>query len=156
MDGEKKEAETPKSPEEDFWMTAAELDPAAPVKERFEQIDFTLPEEDELAAIGMFGNSGPLPGKPPDRGWKGRQLMARSRKKAPVYKDGSSSPGNPGKRYANRRVRRWRGTFPRQRGRYRRLYESWDICDYSFYLPWRQAEREGWSREKWARGYCRK
>lgn len=51
MDDEKKEAETPKSPEEDFWMTAEELDPMVSVKERFEQFDLTLPEEDELAAI---------------------------------------------------------------------------------------------------------
>lgn len=81
--------------------------------------------------------------------------MSRSRKEAPVY-NGSSTPGNPGKRYANRRVRRCRDLLSRQRGHYRRLYESWDICDDSFYLSWRQAEREGWTREEWAKVYCRK
>lgn len=80
--------------------------------------------------------------------------MSRSRKRAPVYKDGSKNSGNVGKRYANRRVRRWRGELPRsQRGLYRRFYESWEISDYAFYTPWRQAKAEGWERRRWEKGY---
>jgi hypothetical protein len=57
--------------------------------------------------------------------------MSRSYKKVPGYCD--HSPGD--KRQANVTVRRYKGD-PQDGGWYKKLYESWNICDYRFvYYP---------------------
>lgn len=55
--------------------------------------------------------------------------MSRSYKKNPIVKDGRS--GKVGKRFANKKVRRYKGELPDGKA-YRKLYESWDIHDWVF------------------------
>lgn len=55
--------------------------------------------------------------------------MSRSYKKNPIVKDGRS--GKVGKRFANKKVRRYKGEIANGKA-YKRLYESWDIHDYAF------------------------
>lgn len=81
--------------------------------------------------------------------------MSRSRKRSPAVKGSSGHSNKWSKRQANRAVRRWKGSASRK-NHYRRLYEQWDLCDYSFYLPWRSARREKWERGEWEKWYFRK
>lgn len=63
--------------------------------------------------------------------------MSRSYKRKPVYKDGSSGRRRikkHDKRRASRKVRRTNTAF-RKSNIYRRLSETWDICDYRTYEP---------------------
>ena len=55
--------------------------------------------------------------------------MSRSYKKTPVVKDGKS--GRIGKRFASRKVRRYKGKIPKGCF-YKKIYESWNIHDYVF------------------------
>lgn len=56
--------------------------------------------------------------------------MSKSRRK-PFIVD--SSTKKFGKRYANKKVRRYKGVI--QNGKwYRKIYNSWDICDYKWYV----------------------
>ncbi len=55
--------------------------------------------------------------------------MSRSYKRNPVVKDGKS--GRIGKRFANKKVRRYKGEIPNGKG-YKKIYESWNIHDYAF------------------------
>lgn len=57
--------------------------------------------------------------------------MSRSVKKFPVVKDKTCCKA--GKRFANKRIRRYKG-FISNGKEYKKLYDSWDICDYCFYL----------------------
>lgn len=52
--------------------------------------------------------------------------MSRSYKRVAVVKDRNRGQ----KTVANRRVRRQAGLF--QGGEYKRLYETWNICDFQF------------------------
>jgi hypothetical protein len=54
--------------------------------------------------------------------------MSRSFKKNPVVTDGDS--GKVGKRFAKRKVRRYKDTISNGK-MYRKIYESWDIHDYT-------------------------
>ena len=56
--------------------------------------------------------------------------MSRSYKKFPLAKQGKSN--KVGKKFANRRVRRQikRGIDIPSGRSYKKVYESWDICDY--------------------------
>jgi len=54
--------------------------------------------------------------------------MSRSVKKNPVCKCGRS--GKVGKKLANRRVRRALVDLPRKSKAYKKIYQSYDICDY--------------------------
>lgn len=56
--------------------------------------------------------------------------MSRS-KKAPWYVQGGKKYG---KRFANKRLRRYK-LHLLQNMSYKKLYESWDICDWKFYAP---------------------
>lgn len=71
--------------------------------------------------------------------------MSRSFKKTPIVKDGHS--GKPGKRLANRKVRRFKGRIPNGRW-YRKLYESWDIHDYVSWYPLSELRQRLESEEK--------
>lgn len=53
--------------------------------------------------------------------------MSRSYKKHPWYKDRSPYMKNQ----ANRKVRRYKGENLNHKS-YRKLFQSWDICDYKF------------------------
>lgn len=89
--------------------------------------------------------------------------MSRSYKHTPVFKD--SKAGNKAKKFANRKIRRKAKIRPGdiQLGKsnyYRKLYQSWDICDYRFWGEhiWRE---ESWRNlredsELWQKLYRRK
>lgn len=58
--------------------------------------------------------------------------MSRSRRKTPYLTDGQDSAGvrKLARRLANRKVRRQKDLA--SGGAYKRVYESWNICDYKF------------------------
>lgn len=56
--------------------------------------------------------------------------MSRSYRKFPGRK--FNSPGM--KNIANRKVRRYKGEIANGKG-YKKLFDSWDICDFSWYQP---------------------
>lgn len=63
--------------------------------------------------------------------------MGHSYKRNPVYKDGSGARRRIKKYYkkrANKKVRRTNITF-RKTNMYRKISETWNICDYRFYVP---------------------
>ncbi len=63
--------------------------------------------------------------------------MARSRKNVGVYKD-----RNPwAKRQANKKVRRYKGVLCNGK-MYRKLYCSYDICDWIFYSDDEKSKRK--------------
>lgn len=73
--------------------------------------------------------------------------MSRSYKKHPIFKDppNRKTPHRyRAKTLASRKVRRT--CVPSGKGGFRRIYDSWDICDYRF----RVTEAE--FRRKWERG----
>lgn len=62
--------------------------------------------------------------------------MSRSYKKSTYCVD---QKGKIKKRFANKRVRQWLKDNPNiklNKGDFKKLYESYDICDYSFYNSW--------------------
>lgn len=62
--------------------------------------------------------------------------MSRSYKRTPVFKDGSDSRRKRySKRWANKKVRSAKLIAFTKSNKYRRMYETWDICDYRFYRP---------------------
>ncbi|NOU99444.1 hypothetical protein [Paenibacillus planticolens] len=94
--------------------------------------------------------------------------MSRSYKKSPVCTDHSSPRTRWAKRQAAKAVRRYDGIIENGRS-YRKLFCSWDICDYRFYQTKEQAILEWetnvrlqsrFSKEKmlrsWAKFYRRK
>lgn len=92
-----------------------------------------------------------------------RIVMSRSYKHTPVYK--STKAGNKGKKYANRSIRRKAKISPDdiQVGKsnyYRKLNQSWDICDYRFWGEpiWREESRLNLkdNPELWKKCYRRK
>ena len=88
--------------------------------------------------------------------------MSRSYKKKPWFKD--IRPKS--KQKANRKVRRLLKKdldLTIQNNLYKRLSQTWDICDYKFFLTWKEFfELYGKFgdykkiREKWLRCYYRK
>ena len=54
--------------------------------------------------------------------------MSRSIKRNPICKSGSR--GKAGKKLANRRVRQTLIDLPRKSRLYKKVYPSYDICDY--------------------------
>ena len=71
--------------------------------------------------------------------------MSRSYKKSPVCNDHSTPNTSWDKRQANKAVRRYMGVIPNGNC-YRKLYCSWNICDYRFYEPLQKAIHE-WESE---------
>lgn len=65
--------------------------------------------------------------------------MSRSYKKTPIVKDGKS--GYPGKKFANKAVRRYKGEIPNGK-QYRKIYSSYDIHDYAFRCTYEEFKRE--------------
>ena len=59
--------------------------------------------------------------------------MSRSYKKTPVIKDSDNTKWV--KRQATKSVRRYKGILAKGSS-YKKLFESWNICDYRFYEPW--------------------
>jgi hypothetical protein len=61
--------------------------------------------------------------------------MSRSRKKRPHVKQGSGSKWKrKAKKFANKAVTRYDAPIP-PGGFYKKLFNSWDICDWNFYIP---------------------
>lgn len=76
--------------------------------------------------------------------------MSRSVKKSPVCNDHVTPGTRLLKRQASKAVRRFIGNV--QNGKwYRKLYCSWDICDYRFYRTRQQAIHE-WETSPSPRG----
>lgn len=100
--------------------------------------------------------------------------MSRSYKKTPYAGD---TRGKRNKRFANHKVRQWLRMHPEesvQHSGFRKVYESYDICDYGWTLSWHEFWRNevnSWkhwgykyrdfpskshSREQYMRWYVRK
>ena len=78
--------------------------------------------------------------------------MSRSYKKTPWSGD---RKGKDKKRVANHKVRSWLKQHPEEplnRGDYKKIYETWDICDYGGVETW----EEYWasSIRSWFRWRC--
>lgn len=71
--------------------------------------------------------------------------MSRSYKKVPHCKCEDSCKW--GKRQANKKVRRYKGEITNGKG-YKKLYESWNICDYHWIETWEQY-KEWCERPRW-------
>ncbi|WP_223070222.1 hypothetical protein [Paenibacillus caui] len=75
--------------------------------------------------------------------------MSRSVKKSPVWTDHHTPGTRWSKRQASKAVRRFTGDV--QNGKwYRKLFCSWDICDYRFFKTRQQAIHE-WKTSRWQR-----
>lgn len=85
--------------------------------------------------------------------------MSHSYKRNPVYKDGSSNRRRIKKYYkkqANKKVRRTRTAF-RKTNMYRKISETWNICDYRFYVPLSLEISENEDKlNRWKKWYYRK
>ncbi|WP_083938083.1 hypothetical protein [Paenibacillus daejeonensis] len=73
--------------------------------------------------------------------------MSRSLKRTPVCKDHSSPGTRWAKRKASKAVRRFSGKVPNGKW-YRKIFCSWDICDYRFFQSEQQAIHE-WEINLW-------
>ena len=71
--------------------------------------------------------------------------MSRSRKKFPMVKCEKSC--KTGKHFASRRVRRYKGEISNGSD-YKRLYCSWDICDYYFSVSEEDIKRNWYAKQK--------
>ena len=83
--------------------------------------------------------------------------MSRSRKKFPVVKDNDSKSKHrwQQKTLANRAVRRCRD-IPSGKAGYKKVYCSWNICDYRFYeYPNEKEFRRAWNNRNKCMGFCR-
>lgn len=83
--------------------------------------------------------------------------MSRSYKHSPVCTCGGKSIGTRKywKRKANRKVRRTKELGIKSKS-YKKVYESWDICDYRFYIKKEHFVACAEDLEKWKRYYYRK
>lgn len=76
--------------------------------------------------------------------------MSRSYKKTPWCGD---NKGKKKKRIANHAVRQWLKRNMSQDlapGGYKKLYETWDICDYGWTCTWEQYWESEWNSYYWA------
>ena len=71
--------------------------------------------------------------------------MSRSRKKFPIVKCEDSC--KQGKKFANKKVRRFKGFIPNGKS-YKKLYCSWDICDYYFSVSEKDIIRTWLAKQK--------
>lgn len=79
--------------------------------------------------------------------------MSRSYKRNPVYKALSKYS----KRQANKKVRRTKLTAFRKSNMYRKVYETWDVCDYRFYVPFSsEISKNKDDMNRWRKWYYRK
>ena len=70
--------------------------------------------------------------------------MSRSYKKTPWCGD---HKGTQKKRQAWKKVRQWQKDNPDillQGGAYKKIYETWDICDYGWVTTWEEYWRSCW------------
>ena len=75
--------------------------------------------------------------------------MSRSYKKTPWCGD---RKGKDKKRIANHVVRQWLKRNMDQTlapSNYKKLYETWNICDYSWTLTWEQYWKSEWKSYRW-------
>ena len=69
--------------------------------------------------------------------------MSRSYKKFPCIKDHNKGQ----KQIANKKIRRTNKLDPLKGSSYKKLYPSWDICDYNWYWSIEQA-MDSWYEEE--------
>lgn len=83
--------------------------------------------------------------------------MSRSYKNSPVCTEGENRAGTRKywKRLANRKVRKAKSLGMKSKN-YKKIYESWDICDYKFYLQKEHFVKCAEDLEKWKKYYHRK
>lgn len=79
--------------------------------------------------------------------------MSHSYKKTPVCKDGNASKKS-GKKMANRKIRRFVGLAGKSNC-YKKVCESWDICDYRFYEKCKMGMNAE-ELDRWKKWYLRK
>ncbi|MCT4584441.1 MAG: hypothetical protein N4A54_05895 [Peptostreptococcaceae bacterium] len=81
--------------------------------------------------------------------------MSRSYKKTPVLKD--SGDNKWVKRQASKSVRRYKYII-KSGSSYKKLYCSYNICDYRFFRPWAvYVEKEySYSKNEWEKYFFRK
>lgn len=80
--------------------------------------------------------------------------MSRSYKKTPVCKDGNTSK-KIGKKFANKKVRRT-GFLSGKSKRFRKVYETWNVCDYRFFEPKDPNMKDKSEINHWKKWYLRK
>ena len=79
--------------------------------------------------------------------------MSKSYKKNPYNSDNIRGM----KKIANRKVRQ--NKFLYNKGRdYRKVFHSYEICDYKCRFPWKKAEINGWHKgyQEWSKYFRRK
>ncbi|QUH21925.1 hypothetical protein [Alkaliphilus sp. B6464] len=82
--------------------------------------------------------------------------MSRSFKRTPVMKTGAQGSRKFSKRESNKKVRRYNNVITNGKA-YRKLYNSWNIYDYIFYVPWSNHENYLYrSKNEWEKYYYRK
>ena len=82
--------------------------------------------------------------------------MSKSFKKTPIVKCSSSNWRRFAKKEANKSVRRNKEIIPKGKA-YRKIYNSFDIDDYVFYMPYDIKGSLFYdSKEKWEKVYKRK
>ena len=83
--------------------------------------------------------------------------MSRSYKHSPVCTCGGNRSGTRKywKRKANRKVRKTNGLVLKSKN-YKKVYESWDICDYRFFTRKKDFVENPKDLEKWKKYYYRK
>lgn len=79
--------------------------------------------------------------------------MSRSYKRSPVYTVKGDS--KYWKREANRKVRKAKGLGKKSK-MYKKVYESWHICDYRFYIKREHLAECEEDLHKWKKYYYRK
>lgn len=83
--------------------------------------------------------------------------MSRSYKHTPVCTDswGLSGVKKYWKRIANRKVRRTK-EIGRKSKNYKKVYESWNLCDYRFYMEKESYVETDEDLRRWKKYYYRK
>ena len=69
--------------------------------------------------------------------------MSRSYRKSPRIKDHNKGV----KRLANKKIRRVNRLTPLKGGNYKKMYPTWDICDYNYYWSIEEA-KDSWYEEE--------
>ena len=70
--------------------------------------------------------------------------MSRSFKKHPWVTDHHVKSSKESKKFANKAVRN-KEDLPNGKA-YKKVYESWDICDYKYIWTWKEAKKQ-WEEE---------
>ena len=80
--------------------------------------------------------------------------MSRSYKKFPFCSDGDGGNAKTGKKFANRKVRRAElESLPRKGNYYKKIYEQWEIRDWSSRWTWAEARKSYENSPHWQKKF---